>query len=313
MLGRLVNRALTRVPPEHVWGETLPVLRGADAVVCNLECVIADGGRPQPGKTFTFRSNAAHAAILSAGNVAAVSLANNHALDYGTDAMLECLALLDARGIAHAGAGPTLDAAQRPAVFSAAGTTVALIACTDNEPGWAAGPHHPGVFYVPIEVRDHRFEALREIVSTARPGADVVIVSVHWGPNWGYEPPPEHVEAARVLIDAGADVIFGHSPHVFRGIGVYRERPVLYGAGDFVDDYAVDPGERNDQSFMYVCGVLDGRVRSLTLIPTIIRNFRAVRAAGAERAAIEWKMARLCKGLGTALQPAGEGLVLPIA
>lgn len=312
MLGRLVNRTLTRLRPEHVWGDTLPLLRAADAVACNLECVIADRGRPQPGKTFTFRSDAANVRVLTAGQITAVSLANNHALDYGTDALLECLDVLDTHGIVHAGAGPTLEAAQHPAIFAAGETTVALIACTDNEPDWAAGPRQPGTFYVPIAVGDPRFAELCELVTAARPGADIVVVSVHWGPNWGYEPPAEHIDAAHALVDAGADVVFGHSAHVVRGVGVYRERPVLYSAGDFVDDYAVDPVERNDQSFMFMGEVEDGRLRSLTCIPTVIRNFHASLAAGAERADIERKMQRLCAALDTPVARTDRGLRLSV-
>lgn len=310
MLGRLVNRALARVPPEHPWGETLPILRSADAVVCNLECVLADRGRPQPGKTFTFRADAAHVGVLAAGHVTAVSLANNHALDYGPDALAECLEVLDAHGIAHAGAGRALDEAQRPALFDAGGTRMALIACTDNEPDWAAGPHRPGIYHVPIAVGDRRFAELCELVSAAQPDTDVVVVSVHWGPNWGYEPPVDHIDAARALIDAGAGVVFGHSPHVFRGIGMHRGRPVLFSAGDFVDDYAVDPVERNDQSFMFVVEYAAGGFESLMLIPTIIHDYQATLAAGVVRTEIEQKMQRLCAALGTALSSTAAGLTL---
>ncbi|HLE78643.1 MAG TPA: CapA family protein [bacterium] len=308
MLGRLVNRALARGPAESPWGDTLPLLRRADAVVCNLECVIADGGRPEPGKMFTFRSDAANVAVLTAGHVAAVSLANNHTLDYGADALLECVDVLDRHGIAHAGAGRTLEEAQRPATFVAGATTVAMVACTDNEPGWAAGPRRPGLFYVPFSGNDVRCDELCAVISSVRPDADVVVASLHWGPNWGYEPPREHVDAARRLIDAGADLVFGHSPHVFRGVGTHRGRAVLYSSGDFVDDYAVDPVERNDQSFLCVLEYAGGRPGTLRLVPTVVREFQARLAAGVERREIEQKLQRLCAALGTEVHLTPDGL-----
>jgi poly-gamma-glutamate capsule biosynthesis protein CapA/YwtB (metallophosphatase superfamily) len=310
MLGRLVNRVLKTAPPEYPWGDVLPVLRSADALVPNLECVISDLGEPWPGKTFVFRSDRKNVEVLERARVTALSLANNHALDMGDEALGECLAILAERGILAAGAGTSLELARKPAVFPiGAGTRAALVAFTDNEPDWEATEATAGLFHSPVDPADIRFQVLLDIVRAMADHVDLVIVSAHWGPNWGEEPPASHLRAARLLVKAGADVVFGHSAHVFRGVEVYRGHPVLYSCGDFVDDYAVDEVERNDWSFVFALD-FDGVVfRRLLLIPTIIRNLQARLARGYERREIIDKMRTLCLRLGTGgVREVGEGL-----
>ena len=123
---------------------------------------------------------------------------------------------------------------------------------SSKEPGWEATEDQPGILYVPVTLKDQRAVKLLELVSKTKALVDVLIVSAHWGPNWGDDPPAKQIPFAHALVDAGADVIFGHSGHVVRGIELYREKPILYCTGDFVDDYAVDELERNDQSFIFV-------------------------------------------------------------
>jgi poly-gamma-glutamate capsule biosynthesis protein CapA/YwtB (metallophosphatase superfamily) len=301
MLGRLVNEALRERPPDYPWGDTLPLLRRADARFCNLECAISDDGRPWSAspKQFHFRSDAKNVDALLEARVDAVSLANNHALDYGYDALLDMLKILDATGIAHAGAGRTLSEAQRLAVLEVDGSKIGFTAFTDNEPGWEATSERPGTFYVPVDLADARAKRLLELVRQAKRKVNLLIVSAHWGSNWGYTPPTEHVSFARALIDAGADVVFGHSSHVFRGIGVYRKRPVIYSAGDFIDDYAVDPIERNDESFVFLLMTDGAAVKSLRLYPVRIAPCQTNLARGSLGVAIGKKMQNLSEGLGT--------------
>ncbi len=313
MLGRLVDERLAAVPPAYPWGDTLPVLRSADGLFINLECVISDRGAPHPGKTFTFRAAARNVEVLLRARVTAASLANNHSLDYGPEALEDCLAILRERGIHPAGAGPSRDAARRPAACRAGGARIAFVAFTDNEPGWEAGPGTPGVFYVPLAGSDPRLEALLSTVAEARRASDLVIVSAHWGPNWGRDPLPEHVRAAHLLADAGADVVFGHSPHVVRGIELYRDRPILYSCGDYVDDYAVDPVERNDESCAFCLDYEGTRLRRIVLVPTLIGACQARVAGGRARARIADRIRRLCAALGTGTRDAPEGLEIVCA
>ncbi len=298
MLGRLVNQQLKASGPAYPWGDTVPVLQRADIRLANLECVLADGGTPQPGKVFHFRSDLKNVETLRYAGIDVVSLANNHVLDFGAGAFRETLPALDTAGILHAGAGLDREAASRPAVRRVGGTAVGFIAFTDNQPGWEAAGTSPGVYYVPAADAGRRVVGLLELVRRTKARVELLIVSAHWGPNWGSEAPHEHQELARALIDAGADVVFGHSPHIFRGVGLYRNRPILYSAGDFVDDYAVDPEERNDQSFIFMLETRAGAPHTLRLYPTIITDFQARLARGASRE-IAGRMARLSRDLGT--------------
>ncbi|MGY3319752.1 CapA family protein [Arthrobacter sp. TE12232] len=298
MLGRLVNRHLATANPAYPWGDTLELLREADVRVANLECVLASGGEPEPGKIFHFRSDLKNVDSLLAAGIDVVSLANNHVLDFGADAFREMLPALDGAGILHAGAGPDLDAARRPAVRRVGGTAVGFIAFTDNQPDWEAGPSVPGVYFVPLDDGGERGAALLDLVQRTKARVQLLIVSAHWGGNWGSDAPVRHQDLARDLIDAGADVVFGHSPHVFRGVGIHRDRPIIYSAGDFVDDYAVDPVERNDQSFLFVLVTGDNQPRTLRLYPTVIAGFQA-RLARGSAADIAARMQRLNQHLGT--------------
>ncbi|MBZ5540113.1 MAG: CapA family protein [Acidobacteriia bacterium] len=302
MLGRLLDEVLQNAPPHYPWGDTLPLLESADWRLCNLECVLSDRGSPWSvfPKTFHFRSAAKNIAVLQAARINAVSLANNHVLDYGYDALLEMLEILDRAGIVHSGAGANLEQASRLASATVCGRKLGLLAFTDNEPEWEAGADWPGTFYVPTDLADARAKKLLQAVREHRKAVDLLIVSAHWGGNWGYTPPEEHVLFAHALLDAGADLLFGHSSHVFRGIEFYRGRPILYGAGNFVDDYAVDRIERNDQSFIYVAEFANNQPRALRLYPTLIRGFRANRAEGIHAQNIAGKMTKLCADLQTA-------------
>jgi poly-gamma-glutamate synthesis protein (capsule biosynthesis protein) len=297
MLGRLVNERLHTAGPEYPWGDTLSVLDAADLRVANLECVLALDGAPEPGKVFHFRSDPKNVKSLRRAGIDIVSLANNHVLDFGAEAFREMPPLLDAAGILHAGAGTDGSAARRPAVRQVAGTAVGFIAFTDNQPNWESG-HGPGVFYVPVVEGDRRVEELRDLIRRTKARVGLLIVSAHWGPNWGSDAPPDHRTLAHSLIESGADVVFGHSPHVFRGVELYRDRPIIYSAGDFIDDYAVDPKERNDQSFIFLLDTQGAVPCALRLYPTLIEDFQA-NLAGSGAADIAQRMERLCRRLGT--------------
>jgi poly-gamma-glutamate capsule biosynthesis protein CapA/YwtB (metallophosphatase superfamily) len=301
MLGRLVNDMLENEPPEYPWGDTLPILLGADCRICNLECVISDRGTPWSAyrKAFHFRSAAKNVAVLRAARINAVSLANNHVLDYGYEALEEMLENLVRNDIAWSGAGRNFDEASRIATIDIDGRKLGLLAFTDNEPDWEATSDLAGIFYVPVDLGDSCVKTLLDVVRRCKDAVDLLIVSAHWGPNWGYAPPKEHVALGHALVDAGANIVFGHSCHVFRGIEMYRGRPILYGAGNFVDDYAVDEIERNDESFVFMVEINEEETMGLRLYPTVIRNFQARRASAAEALQIAQKMQRLCHNMNT--------------
>jgi len=295
MLGRMVNEFLEGMPPAYPWGDAAPILKQADLRICNLECVLADQGKPWSSKTFYFRSDSKNAAVFKEGEIDLVSLANNHSLDFGYYALENMLDNLDRAGVGHAGAGMDSDKAMKPVFKEAGGLKIGFISFTDNEPTWEAGKGLPGTFYVPIDLQDRRAAQLIELIKEAKSDSDIVIVSAHWGPNWGYHPEPKHIPFAHALIDAGADIIFGHSAHVFQGIEIYKGKPIFYSAGDFVDDYVIDEIERNDESFVFTVEIEAREIKKIKLYPVVIRDFQAVIASPVEAEEITKKMQVLCE------------------
>jgi len=301
MLGRLVNEALAAWSVAAPWGDTLPLFRQADWSFCNLECVISDHVPAcLPVKAFHFRSDKKNVGALQAAGIKVVSVANNHCLDFGEEAMMDMLATLDDAGIRHAGAGANLEHAMRPArSVTEDATTISVLACTDNEPDWAAAIDKPGVWFVPISLEDPRAQQLLERVRKLQKISDLTLVSLHWGSNWGRIPGPGHRQLARALVDAGADLVFGHSSHVFRGLEVMKGSLIAYSAGNFIDDYAVDPEERNDESFLFSIEAQREGLTRLELVPTLITECTAALARGLDNVRVLKRMRRQCAALGT--------------
>lgn len=301
MLGRLVNEALKTSPPKYPWGNTLPFFKNADLRICNLECVISDVGSPWSltPKEFHFRSDEKNIQTLLAAEIGMVSLANNHVLDYGYKGLIRMTKILGENAINYAGVGMDFSEASEPAICPVNSQKVGLIAFTDNEPGWEAKENKPGLFYVPIIKKGNKAKFLFEQINKLRDKVDFLIVSAHWGPNWGYEPQKEQIPFARSLINAGADVIFGHSGHVFRGIEIYKRRPIIYCAGNFIDDYAIDEIEKNDESFIFSLDISAHKTIHISLYPTIISRFQARLAKQKKSKEIVSKMQKLCDSFGT--------------
>lgn len=305
MLGRGVSEVLRRSPdPAEVWGDVLPLLREADLRVVNLECAITAHERPwtRTPKLFHFRADPGAVACLVAAGIDVCSLANNHVVDFEATGLLDTLRHLDAAGIAHAGAGRDLEEARRPAFIDTGGTRVAVVAWTDNEPAFGAGPDRPGTHYLPVSLEAHVLERVAAVLDRARAEADLVIATVHWGPNMVQRPSDRFRRFARAVIDQGADLFHGHSAHVFQGVELHRGRPILYDTGDFLDDYAVDPVLRNDWSFLFRARFDGRRFTALELVPVTL-PYAAVRlATGEAREAMMRRMATLSEEMGARLE-----------
>lgn len=301
MLGRLVNERLRDEPPGYPWGDTLPLFHGADWRACNLECVITDHGSPwtRSPKVFHFQSDSRNLAALKAARIDVVSLANNHTLDFNYRGLIEMLRLLDGAHLGRSGAGLNFEDASRAALSEVKGLRIGFLSFTDNEPAWEAGEDHPGVYHVPVDRPDRRTAELLARVRVEKARVDLLIVAAHWGGNWGRRPPGSHITLAHDLVHAGADVIFGHSAHVCRGIEVHERGLILYSTGDFVDDYAVDADERNDRSWAFELHVANRRLTSLHLHPTVIRECQARLAARGEARLMIAGMRELCAQFGT--------------
>ena len=314
MLGRLVNEAIKAYGPAYPWGDFRPLMARADLTIVNVECVITSHQQPwrRTPKVFHFRAGPIAAETLSLAGVDAVSLANNHTLDYEVEGLLEMLRLLDERGIAHTGAGRDRAEAAAPALLYAKGLRIGLVAVTDNEPVWAAGEQEPGTNYVPVSLGPHHFGRVEASLAQARQAADLVVFFNHWGPNMRERPPEEFRDFAHAVMDAGADVYFGHSAHIFQGIEVYKGKPIIYDAGDFVDDYAVDPTLRNDRGLLFWLTVDHAGVRGLELVPALIGDFQVNQARGGEFAAIAARLRQLSAEFGTKIDVRGHRLVVDL-
>ncbi|MGH9166204.1 MAG: CapA family protein [Acidimicrobiales bacterium] len=206
----------------------VPALSTADLAVVNAEMVVATGGVAAE-KSFVFRAPPSAAATLAAAGVDVANLANNHSLDFGPDAMLETVAHLRDAGVVTVGAGADGAAAYAPAMFSVAGTRVAVLGATRVVPrrDWAAG-EGPGV----ASAYDRR--RLVAAVRAARAAAEVVVVAVHWGQEGAACPEPAQEELADALLDAGAAVVLGSHPHVLQPVRRDPRGVVAYSLGNFV-------------------------------------------------------------------------------
>lgn len=310
-----------RVEPDYVWGEALAELDrlAPDLRIVNLETSVAADGRPWPGKTIHYRVHPRNAGCLGAARLDACTLANNHALDWGREGLGETLETLDAHGIRHPGAGRDLDEASSPAILSLpAGGRVLLFALGAGDSGippeWAATRHRSGL-WVAEEVGGALADHVASRVSAWRRPGDLVVLSIHWGPNWGFEIPVEHRRLAHALVEhAAVDVVYGHSSHHVKGIEVVGERLVLYGCGDLLDDYEGIGGRgrfRSELGLLYLptLDIDSGRLIGLELVPTRVRRMQVCRARGGDA---EWLKNRLTaegakRSLGTRVVAAGGG------
>jgi poly-gamma-glutamate capsule biosynthesis protein CapA/YwtB (metallophosphatase superfamily) len=286
MLGRGVAAGLAR-DPQHtlVAPEVMDVVREVDLFLLNLECCISARGEPFPGRVFHFRAPPWAAQILAGLGVDCVTLANNHALDFGPDALLDTLAHLDAAGIRVVGAGTDVERARAPVVLEADGFRLGVVAFSDHPAEYAAAADRPGIAYA-----DLRYSVPDWV--TTFPDADAVLVTPHWGPNMTTEPPRDVRRAAHALLEAGATIVAGHSAHVFHGVAPR----VLYDLGDFVDDYAVDRRLRNDLGLLFLVDLGGDRLEAIPLK----LEFAHTRLAGGDDAIwIRRRFTAACAAFGT--------------
>ena len=315
MLGRGVGAEIASRRPYGLFADEIREYAGAaDLFAVNLECCISARGHPWDGpeKLFHFRAPPQAADALAELGVTCVTLANNHALDFGYAALADTVEHLSRAGICATGAGADQDQARAPCVVQAAGVRVTLMGVTDHPADFAAGPDLPGVAYadlqagVPHWLTDQVRSASTSAPSTSAPAGDaaagdaaagdnVVLVLPHWGPNMTLGPLSYIRRAARSLTEAGATLVAGSSAHAFHGVA----GRVLYDLGDFIDDYATDAVVRNDLGLLFLV-TLDGRgPRRIEALPLKLDYARTEVADGADRAWITDRFTRACRVLGT--------------
>lgn len=310
MLGRLVDEwylARGRSP----FTALAPILRAAELCAVNLECAITDRDTwyTGPPKAFYFRARATAAAVLADAGIDAVSLANNHALDAGEGGLRDTLALLDAHGVAHAGAGADLASAARPALLTRGGRTIALLSYCDHQADFAAGPDRPGIRYLDLDRPDATATIVADI-RRARALAEWVVVAFHWQPNWAPVVAPSYRALGHACLAAGALVVWGHSPHHFQGVERAGPGVILYATGGLIDDYAIDPGYRNDLQLLFELDAGPTGVTRVAALPIVIVAGEALPAEGADRAWITRTFNQHCRAVGSAVHVEGDRLVV---
>lgn len=298
---------------DYVWGDALDAFRASNVRIINLETAMTCAEQPAP-KGINYRCHPANLPCLTAAGIDCCVLANNHVLDWGEQGLIETLEALDSAVLPHAGAGRNLGEAQAPAVLRLAEGRRALVYACGMEssgvpPFWAARPGEPGVSF--LDDYDEAVEHLAERIAGEKRSGDVAIVSIHWGPNWGYGIPEDDRRFARRLIDeAGVDIVHGHSSHHPKAIEIHRGRPILYGCGDFLNDYEGISGHeswRPDLVLAYRVTIEpDGRCSGLDLLPYRIAKFRLNRATEDETEWLRTTMDRECRRFGGSVSIAGD-------
>lgn len=321
---RLAERASGPIPwPVSFawpWGDALRVIEdmAPDVRIINLETSVTRSGTFAPGKAVHYRMNPANLPCVAAVRPDVCALANNHVLDFGRDGLTETLNRLAGTGLATAGAGPDTTTAGQPAVVGVpGGRRVLVFACADGSSGvpqdWAATATRAGVNVLP-SLSDEAADSLIARASAARRDGDLVIVSVHWGSNWGYDVAESQVRFAHRLIDGGVDLIHGHSSHHPRPVEVYRGHLVLYGCGDCVDDYEGIAGYeefRDDLRLLYFARLAprSGALLTLRMVPMRARKMRLGHASTPDGTWLATTLTQVSRRFGARFTSAPDGAI----
>jgi poly-gamma-glutamate synthesis protein (capsule biosynthesis protein) len=280
------------------------------------------------------RSNPAAVSALKAAGFDAVSLANNHLMDWGGDALAQTLEVLDAADIAHTGAGRDRAAAFRPALFERKGVKIGFLAFTSVfwPEGYAAGSDSPGMATVSVKstyeselyaseqpgtpaivcnvVNEAELAEALEAIRSLRPSVDVLIVSWHWGVAHGYGKLVEYqVDLGHAAVDAGADIVFGHHPHVIQAVELYKRGVIAYSLGNGIwDAYKADR-----QAMLLRCTVDKTGLRQARVIPTWHTTHwepQALKPQSTEGEAVLARLTEMSRRFKTAYVPVGDSALV---
>ena len=276
------------------WGTTLSLFMSSDLNLINLETSVTTASKKWPSKVFNYRMHPNNIAALKEVRIDYASCANNHTLDFCEEGLVDTVRTLKKEGIAFAGAGESRDEATRPAVLQLpsqrkfkgeqvveandSSHEVLIYSASDHPQEWGSISSFHLIDYS-LSTRKRLKQLLNQLNA---PSPALKIFSVHWGPNYSWRPSPNIRSLAHFLVDeCGVDIIHGHSSHHIQGVEVYKKSLIIYGCGDFVDDYAVDEEYRNNMSAVWRVHVKeDGmklKPKKLEVFPTAIRGFQAHR------------------------------------
>ena len=291
----------------YIWGDALAELKqlSPDVSIINLETSITTSNDYWKYKDIHYRMHPENISCITAAGIDCCVLANNHVLDWGYKGLNETLQTLQSVNLKMAGAGRNAEEAETPAVMNVEGKGRVVVFSFGMESSgvttdWAARTDRPGVNLLP-DLSSKSIDRIREAAQAVKRDRDIVIASIHWGGNWGYEIPREHIQFAHKLLDsADIDIIHGHSSHHPLGIEIYNNKPIIYGCGDFLNDYEGISGYeqfRDDLTLMYFVRMapLSGKLVSLEMVPLQIQRFRLQRTSQVDTLWLHDVLDRECK------------------
>lgn len=262
MLARSTGQFMLAEGPEAPFAGVAEILRGADITVGNLESVISTLGEPQD-KAYTFRAPPLAVDALRLAGFDAVAQGNNHALDFGRDAMLDTLSRLRAAGIEPVGAGADAGEARAPAIIDANGLRIAFLSYTDIPSRvWAATDDRAGVAWLDRE-------AVTSDIKAAAARVDVVAVFFHFGVEESTAVTDAQREAAHAAIDAGATLVIGSHPHVLQEMEEYGGGLIAYSLGNFVFD-GFDAVPHANESAILIVELTSSGLAGWRVVPVVI-------------------------------------------
>lgn len=319
-LAKDVNGPITKPADfSYIWGDALAELdaRSPDVRIVNLETSVTTSDDYWRGRGINYRMNPKNIPCLLAAKIDICCLANNHVLDWGYAGLEETVNALRTAGIKTAGVGRNIEEAQAPAIKNLGKGRKLLVLAFAHEssgvtPDWWASKERAGVSALP-DLSERTVESIGKRVHKEKKGGDVVVASIHWGPNWGYEIPKEQSRFAHGLIDkADVDIVHGHSSHHAKGIEVYRNKLVLYGCGDLLNDYEGIGGYEefgSELGLLYfpVIDPLTGHLLGLSMVIMTVKQFRLKRAVKDDVHWIEDMLSRKGRSLGTHVLFAADG------
>jgi len=311
-----VRNGLIQKPVQchYIWGDALQEWEriAPDVRLINLETSVTTSHEYWPDKGIHYKMHPKNVSCLTEAGIDYCSLANNHVLDWGYSGLTETLDSLADSNIKVSGAGENLQEAEQPAIISVEGKGRVIVfsygfSSSGIPSSWAAKKDRPGVNLLhSLSARTVRH--VKEQIDKIKQAGDIVIASIHWGSNWGYAVPQGHIDFAHRLIDdAGVDIIHGHSSHHARPLEVYNGKLIIYGSGDFINDYEGISGHdeyRDDLVLMYFASIdpTSGKLVQLQMIPMQIKQFRLNRASERDIVWLKDTLNREGRSLGTRIQ-----------
>lgn len=252
---------------KKIYGTTLNLLKNSDLLCGNLETAITNFEEKYP-KVFNYRINPIFSKTLKINKNMFLNLANNHILDYQEQGLIDTINTLRHLDIKFAGAGNNIREAIKPAILKIKQFKIGIIGCADHYDYWSADTNKPGIFYIDYK----NYDNLLEYIQNLKLMVDLLILSIHWGPNYIYGIKEKYETFANNVLNSGVDIIHGHSSHHVKCVTQKNNKVVIYGMGDFINDYAIDPYYRNDLGMIIKVIIEKNKNVKKYIVPTQISD-----------------------------------------